>query len=577
MNTSAPHSKGTTLVFPTVDRRVLEMSRELPGRRRFKDGELFIDGIGANLDVVLRHFPELAEHGIDIVNAHLGVHRELGAVLDRKAEGSLETDFQFRTTPFQHQLECFNTMAGSTFFALFMEMGTGKTKVLIDDAVRLYQAQEIDRVLVLAPNGVHSQWADKEIPIHSACDDWEATAYYSSLRKKALSDLESRLDDKSKLQWLTIASASLSASKKAQEWAAMWVHGGRTMVILDESHQFKSPSAGRTKFVQKLAPHAAYRRIATGTEVTQGVEDLFTQLRFLHPSILGHSSFYTFRNEYCRTAPIPGAPPGAVRIVGYQNLDKLLRRIEQCSYRATKADCLDLPDKLFITKQVPLTEEQQRLYTQLKKYAAAEIQGQIMEVPLAVTLLMKLQQIVSGFIIDEEGKTHSVKENRTQAVLDILEERRTAIVWARFRHDIQGLAEALQSAGYSVGVYYGDTPEEERRRIVQPGAVDVLIGNPSSAGTGLNLTHFHTSIYFSNSFNAGERWQSEDRTHRIGQSNDCLYIDLVSPGTVDDNLVKALYKKRKLADMVRDGEASALDDAADGGIDLLELLRDSII
>lgn len=547
-------ASGKNIVFIRPSSHVVKMSRELPGRRKFKDGDLYVEGSGANIEVVLKHFSYVSELKIPCVDEHLGIQSAMQKTRERKLGGEVSTEgLKFKTTPYDHQLQALNLMQDAKAFGLFMEMGTGKTKILIDDLVRLYQTGKVSRVLVFAPSGVHQQWVNTELPTHCGLEEYSAVAYSSKMNKAELADLYNRMSDHEGLQILTMATPSL-ASKKAQKVCRDWIEGADSLIIVDESHQFKSPSAGRTKFLQALAPLAKYRRIATGTELTQGLEDLFSQMRFLSPSVLGHRSFYSFRNEFCRTIPVPGAPSGAVKIVGYQNVDKLVSRVSGITYRALKKDCLDLPEKVFTKYPVPLTDEQTRVYRELSKYMAAEIAGRVMEVPLALTLLMKLQQVVSGFVIDDEGLLTRLKTNRVQAVLDILESRKKAIVWSRFRHDLDELESALQSAGYSVGTFHGGTSAEERLRVVRPGEVDVLVANAQSAGTGLNLTHFDTAIYFSNSFNASERWQSEDRIHRIGQSNKCQYIDLVSPGTIDEKVTEALLRKRVLADSIRGGD-----------------------
>jgi len=259
--------------------------------------------------------------------------------------------------------------------------------------------------------------------------------------------------------------------------------------------------------------------------------------------------------------PIPGAPAGAVKIVGYQNVEELRERIKGFSFEALKEDCLDLPDKIYQKRYVELTPEQKKYYQSLKDDLLAQIEGgTIVEAPLAITQLIKLQQVLCGHIIDEEGAVHSIPSNRIAAVKAILEEKTKAIIWARFRYDIESLHAELTKAGYNCGMYYGSTTDAERARLRKPGEVDVLIANPQSAGTGLNLTQFDTAIYYSNSFDASLRWQSEDRIHRIGQTNHCLYVDLIAPKTIDSKVLLALSKKKAVASSIYDVKA-LLEDA----------------
>jgi SNF2 family DNA or RNA helicase len=217
-----------------------------------------------------------------------------------------------------------------------------------------------------------------------------------------------------------------------------------------------------------------------------------------------------------------------------------------------KEECLDLPEKQYVRRPVNLTPDQKRHYERMKSDMLAELDdGTVVEAADAIVRMGKLQQITCGQLIDAEGEIHDLPTNRLAVTRDVIEESGgRAIVWCRFRRDITRLEEFL-GAQFRVGTYFGDTPSDERRRLVQPGAVDVLVANPASAGTGLNLTHFDTCIYYSNSFSASDRWQSEDRIHRIGQKNRCLYVDLVGRGTIDHAILASLSRKRDTADLLR--------------------------
>ena len=534
------------------DRKALDLSRELPGMRKWRDGKLLIEPSSDNIAALVAQFPSLEEReDLPVIRRVMKAIRDAEAIRQAKRAKGLPRGawaFNYKTQPYEHQKQAFGHSRHKEFFGLLMEMGTGKTKVLIDTAFDLHNQGLIDTVLVIAPNGVHRQWVEEQLPVHASAE-YEAMAYQSGMGVK-LAKSWRRLCEQQRpgLTFLTMAYESL-VSKPAKDAVQNLLGTKKVLWILDESHKIKNPSAARTKFILKWAYFAAYRRIATGTPLTQSVEDYYTQLKFLSPDILAQSSYWAFRNRYCLLQPIPGAPPGAMRVSGYRDLLDLRDRIEGSTYEVTKAQCLDLPPKIYRTREVELTSEQQRLYRQLKDLLLAEIEdGTIVTATLAITRMMKLQQVVNGHLTDEEGKTHRMEQRRTAAVLEQLEESPRAIVWARFREDLFLLRDSLEANGHDCGLLYGDTPSDERRRLVEPGAVDVLIANPQVAGVGLNLAHWSHAIYYSNSFNAADRWQSEDRTHRIGQGEACVYTDLIAKGTIDRHILRALRDKKNLAD-----------------------------
>lgn len=546
---------GKALVFSRLTRPVLDTIRTAPGRVKYKDGDAWVETSGVNLDHFLARLPSLAEADLPSVRTHLGIVEGLaeGAAKRSQTLPPEASAFPFRREPYSVQRQAFALGRGKEFFGYFMEMGLGKTFTTICDAFDLHMKGEINTVIVLAPNGVHEQWVEEQLPEHAPEGvPYEAFTYFSGMNTKTEKEMWRRENDRESFQWFTMALETISASKKAQDTFVRWLNRKNVMVVIDESQAIKNPGASRTKFLLRHRPSMKFRRILTGTEVTQGIEDLYSQMAFLHPGILGHNSFTSFRAEYCNLRQIPNAPAGAYMITGYRNVDKLKQRLAGCTFHALKKDWLDLPEKIYVKRFVEMTGEQKKLYLTMKQDLLAEINGQVITAPLALTTFTKLQQITSGFLGDEEGVIHEIPNNRIKTVLDILSERKQAIIWCRFRYDVEKVAEALEKEGYRVGKYYGDTSDEDRAEFRKPGAVDVLVCT-RAARAGLNLTHFNTAVYFSHSPSGEDRWQSEDRIHRIGQRDDCLYIDLVCPGTIDEHVLKILRKKREVADLVRDG------------------------
>jgi superfamily II DNA or RNA helicase len=475
---------------------------------------------------------------------------ELADLLDSAQLHQVEPrrKFTFKTEPYQHQRDALAQSWNRQTWALFCEMGTGKTKILIDNIAMLFCDGQIDGALVIAPNGVHAQWIDQQIPLHlgDLGDVEVATATWRSGRKIDEDILAAQAGR------FNILAMNIDAinTKKGYAAAEAFLHGHRAMMVLDESVRIKNPKAKRTKACLKLGKLAAYRRIASGAPITQGLEDLFTQCAFLDPDHLGFDSYYAYRNTFCITKPIPNAPPGAVKIVGYRNQDKLDRLVDRFATRVMKEDCLDLPDKIYVERQVELTTEQRRIYDDLRKEYYAEFgEGEIVRVDLALTMLIRLQQVVQGYLPTEEGDLVDLGTKRLDVLGDVLEETQgKAIIWARFREDIRRIRERFGGV-----TYYGDTSADDRTQAIEDftqGDARLFIGNPQSAGTGLNLAVASTVVYYSNSFNADDRWQSEDRAHRIGMSGPVTYIDLVARDTMDENIVGVLRSKKDVASSI---------------------------
>ena len=319
---------------------------------------------------------------------------------------------------------------------------------------------------------------------------------------------------------------------------------------MDESSRIKHPGALRTKAILKFGQMASYRRILTGTPITKGAEDLYSQFRFLDPYILKHDSFYSFRARYCVMGGFESK-----QVVAYQNLSELTRNIEGHSFRVLKRDCLDLPDKIYQRHPVELSKNQRRLYDQMRKEFVAEMDGERVDSPLALTRILRLQQIVCGWFPGDDGvKAIDEKKNpRLEALLDIISniDSSKVIIWSRFRADQKVLECALKQLSVS---YHGGVPNDERatavKRFQEDPDVRFFIGNPATAGLGLNLTAASYAIYYSNSFDLETRLQSEDRCHRIGTKNNVTYIDLEAPRTVDSKIIKALRAKKSVADLV---------------------------
>jgi len=442
-------------------------------------------------------------------------------------------------------------------YAYFMEMGTGKTKVLIDNLAMLYDKGKVNGALIIAPKGVVGTWYNNELPTHLPNHVAHVTTLWqSNITKKQQEKLESLFEVEESLHIL-IMNVEAFSTTKGMEFANKFLSCHETLMAIDESTTIKTPTAKRTKNILKLAESAKYRRIMTGSPVTKNPLDLYTQCDFLSPWLLDFASYYAFRNRYAemKTLHMHGRQIQVVN--GFKNLGELSDKLKGFSYRVLKEDCLDLPDKIFIKRQISLTPDQRKLYEQMKKEAIAILKGKQSTTVNALTQLMRLQQITCGHFTADDGATQPIPNNRITELMDVLEETEgKAIIWAHYQYDITNIIEAVSKkyGPESIVDYYGLTPQEERqpniKRFQDDPKCRFIVGTPSTGGYGITLTAANTVIYYSNGYDLEKRLQSEDRAHRIGQKKSVTYVDLMADDTVDEKIVKALRKKINIASEV---------------------------
>ena len=349
-------------------------------------------------------------------------------------------NYKFKTEPYKHQLTALEKSWNRETYAYFMEMGTGKTKVLIDNAAMLYDKGKIDGLLIVAPKGVIGTWYNQELPAHlpdhieKVTVLWQANITKSQSRKLGtLFKIGSELH-------ILIMNVEAFSTEKGLSFAKKFLLSHNTLMAIDESTTIKNPKALRTKNIVEISDMAKYRRILTGSPVTKNPLDLFSQCFFLDPEHLGHGSYYSFRVRYAimKTAFISGR---SVQLVaGFRNLPELSEKLQPFSYRVLKEDCLDLPGKIYMKRTVDLTSEQKKVYKQMKEEALAELHGKQITTMTALTQLMRLQQITCGHFVADDGTTQNIKSNRLGELMDILEEvEGKAIIWAHWQRDIQNI------------------------------------------------------------------------------------------------------------------------------------------
>ena len=466
----------------------------------------------------------------------------------------MSVNYKFKLKPFDHQVKALEQGWNKHEFGFFMEMGTGKSKVLIDNIGILHLNYNLEFALIIAPKGVYRNWVAKEIPEHMSDDvPYRVIRWVSSPNKTQQKELKSVAD---KFDGLTIFVINVEAfstvkGQNAGKWLAQRF-GGRGLIAIDESTTIKNHKAKRTKALLKIAAGFQFRRLLTGSPITKSPMDVYSQCEFLRPGLLGFDSYYAFQGRY---AVINRRTMGAhsfQQIVGFKNLDELTERIDRYSFRVLKKDCLDLPDKIYTVRYVGLTDEQAKMYKSIQETAIVMLEsGDLVTAPAGITQLLRLQQGMSGHLKTDDGDTIYFPSRRVDALKEILEEHAgKVIIWSRFRYDIIQITKVLAETygEESVASYYGDTTDNARNDIVKQfqspdSKLRFFVGNPATAGYGLTLTEADLVVYYANDFNLETRIQSEDRAHRIGQKNNVTYIDLITEGSIDEKIVKSLRDK----------------------------------
>lgn len=505
---------------------------------------------------------------------------------------------RFKNPPYKHQARCLAEHGHKRAFFLSAEMGTGKTFIIINNLADLWAAEEVDAVIVFAPNGVHTNWTLIELPKHMPdWVTWRAAAWGPSMGKAATKKFDEiygskESANKRELRILCMNWEGLNHKRSFDVLMRFALGASKLAVIGDEpSGYIKNPSSARFKALLKFKYMTKYRRMMDGTPVTQGPFDVFAPYNFLDKTILQTESYMAFKAEYAEMVPaeivgfdddgnrcmVPNPliksimdrngskrvpqiiAKGAGGLPKYKNLDKLTALVAPHTFRVLKADCLDLPEKVYKTAFFELTPQQRAVY----KKAEDELRLVYLneETPFAkLTAVTKLAQITRGFYIHPEAPEPLQIEGDNPA-LELLKERVLAIVsqgdkvivWARFHAELALIAKMLMDEGIMFSEYHGGVKMRDRetsKTAFQDGESSVFLAQQQAGGTGLTLHAAAYTIYFSNTFSLRDRLQSEDRNHRIGQTRSVLYLDLVARGTIDERIVRALKAKKDVADLI---------------------------
>ena len=467
------------------------------------------------------------------------------------------------TKPFSHQRNVWERSRDLEAFALFWEQGTGKSKLTIDTLGYLYAAGKVDAAIVVAPNGVHRNWTTDELPAHMSPDVPLMSHAYSSQSATSRwhQDALSYLFSHPGLPLLAISYDAWTTEKGKKAVWKMMKHR-RCLLVLDESHRIKTPTARRTRSILAGGKHAPFRRVLSGTPVTNGPFDIYTQLLFLDPDFwkreLDIGSFTAFKAFF----GVWGRGWNSAQqreydvLRGYKNLDNLSEAIAQVSSRITKSDVLDLPAKLYVKRYYQMSPAQQRVYDDIEgEFIALLDDGETITAPLAVTRMLRLQQVLCGYIpADGNNEPIELIERGINPRLKLLKDTMSdvngkTIIWATWTKDIDMIVELLRDMGRNPVRYDGRVSEDNRERARQAfkhGDATDFVAN-SAMSEGLTLTEANTVIYYNNSYKLLDRQQSEDRAHRIGQRAQVSYIDLVCPDTRDEHAIDTLVAKREVS------------------------------
>ena len=469
-------------------------------------------------------------------------------------------NYKFKTKPYEHQLTALEKSWDKKEYGYFMEMGTGKSKVLVDNMAMLYDKGRINGALIIAPKGVYNNWFSQEIPTHLASHIQPTMVLWTALTSKTKDKEYQSLFKTGHDLHILIMNVEALSTKKGLEFATKFISCHETMLAIDESTTIKNPTAKRTKSILQLGKQAKYRRILTGSPVTKSPLDLYTQCGFLDSFLLGFDSFYAFRNRYANMIDKNFGGRRVQLIGSYKRLDELAEKLKIFSYRVLKEDCLDLPEKVYIRREVDLTEEQLKAYSTMKSAALALLNGKMATAPHVLTQMMRLHQITCGHLRNDDGTITDIKNNRIKELVNLLEEvEGKVIIWANYVHDIKHIVKTISDefGEDSIVQYYGAVSSEDRQKAIEKfqnpdSKARFFIGNPQTGGYGITLTAANTVVYYSNGYDLEKRLQSEDRAHRIGQTKSVTYVDFIAPKTVDEKIVKALRSKMNIANEIMD-------------------------
>jgi len=486
----------------------------------------------------------------------------------------------FKRKPRQHQSNALDFVYGEESAALFMDMGTGKTKVVIDLVCQYYRENKVSCLIVVCPKNLVQNWADE-----FAMDKWdkveaEVVALEGSGSKKArsLEKCVAMMQNSDKLH-VIITNYDCLLNTQVKLALTKILSSADTLVACDESTYIKNPQAKRTKHLVSMRDLAQHRLVLTGSPVTEAPTDVFGQYQFIDPTVYGNS-FVAFRAEYCDMGGFEGR-----QIIGYKNIAKFQQKLYKKAFRVQKSECMDLPPKIYVERPFTMSDEQRELHTKMANEMVAELRGEEFSVNMAMTKIMRLQEISSGYIKQGDTIKHLTKGNpKMDALMELLDEAsdQKIIIWCREHEEIRNVVAALEARELAakkrlpksnvmapVFQFHGEVKDKDRDAnkkafIAHPGKA-YMVMNPQSGGMGLTLVCATMMIYYSNLFSMKDREQSEDRAHRDGQTKSVTIVDLYAKDSVDEHVMKILKRKKHVKNMFMEVKGIVEDFAVKAG------------
>lgn len=508
-----------------------------------------LDQIGCTFspDVILLR-QQLEEQQLRLTEAKLDGH-------------TTEQSMPVKTKPFNHQQVAYQVATTLPAAALLMEQGTGKTLTAIAVAGYRHIHNGVRCLLVVCPASVVPVWP-REFAEHANYRHRVVPLIASSAVEKI--KLVASAMEQARPDELTVIVVNFESAWRIESVLERVVKG--QMIVVDESQRIKTPGAEQSKCLHRLGKLSQYRLILSGTPITQNPMDLYSQYKFLEPSLFG-GSFTVFRNRYAIMGGFEGR-----QIVEYQRLDELMAKAHSIAYRITKAEALDLPDELTQIVPVILPPKVQKMYRELKQHSIVELEKEIRENDRIVaanvlTKLLRLQQLAGGWVNTDENGLTKVHEAKLVALRDHLEtlledETRKVVIFARFLPEIHAITDMLSSMRLDHRWITGAVGQAERGEAVQDFQTDpdvrVFTAQIQTAGLGITLTAADTAIFFSMDFSLANHEQAKARIHRIGQKKTVTYMYLLTAGSVDEKIFEALKSKKSIADQVVDDWRSVM-------------------
>jgi SNF2 family DNA or RNA helicase len=476
-------------------------------------------------------------------------------------------EYVHKTEPFPHQTRAFNRSRDMEYFALFWEVGCAKSKVIIDTAADNFERGKIDTLVVLAPNVVHRQWADKEDPDAPLSHLPDRIPHVAAAWKSGTANTEFWRAAKASNDRLKVLAINLEvmSTPKLAEMVYTLCDNNKVLLTLDECHNFKNPSSSRTKAIlefqrrnkqtNEIIVPTVMRRILTGTEIGIGMEDLYAQYKFLHPSILNIHTMTEFKSEFCVM--------WGFEIRGYRHIDEIQRRIAPYTDFADKATSLSLPPELDLPPyDVPLSKEQWRVYNELREHYLAELSsGEIIEAPLAINRIQKFAQIAAGHIQKGQGEWEALDATeRIKICLDIIQNqaRGQVILWAQFKPDIIQISKALTEAGIKHVTFFGGNASgrnaDNLKAFKSDPSIKVFVATPASGSEGHNINCADTVIRYNLGVSYLQHVQATGRNYRPGQPKSVTRHTLIARRTIEVKLARAIRERKELREVFRDPE-----------------------